>query len=218
MKNDEMFSSETVNQAVLDALTNKKTVLKSLRLAVHKKGDRRPGEITQEILNLDLYMRVRLLCLSDEDSTASTRVTNQILKLAGLSEEEAWEAARNNTWEEIFVGSMSEVLFGDDTVESMFFIATTKDKLDGAAVIAFPEFFKAFCEAHETTGVCVLPSSTEELLLIPETSDMFSYEDMAELVSSVNASGVTDPRIALDAVSYRYDSATNTFSIAAMAM
>lgn len=217
MKN-EMFANEALNKAILEALTNKKTVLTSLRLAVHKKGDRRPGEIVQEILNLDLFMRIRLQCLSDEDSTASTRVTAQLLELTGLTEEECWNAARSNTERELIIGSMSEILVGDDSMESIFFVATTKDKLDGASAIAYPELFRAFCKAHETSGVCILPSSTEELLLIPETPDMCSYKNMAELVSSVNASGVIDPRIALDPVSYRYDIATDTLSIAAKAM
>ena len=211
-------ANETVNDAVLEALLDREYVLSHLRLAVRKKSIEESDVITQTVLNVELFMRLRFECLSDDDSTASTRVTNQILNLAGISAEEAWEAARQNTAKELVVGSMSELLFGDDSLESMFYIATTKDKLDGAAAIAFPEMFKSFCEVHETSGVCILPSSTEELLLIPEAPDMFSYADMAELVSSVNASGVTDPRIALEPVSYRYDAITNTLSIAAMAM
>ena len=211
-------ANDTINSAVLAAVTDRDYVLSHLRLAVQRKSADVTDVITKQILNLELFMRLRVDSLCDENSTASTRVTPTILSLADISEDEAWEAATRNTERELVIGSMSELLFGDDSLESMFFIATTKDKLDGAAVIAFPEMFRAFCKAHETSGVCILPSSTEELLLIPETPDMFSYADMAELVASVNASGVTDPRIALEAVAYRYDTATNALSIAAMAM
>ena len=64
-------------------------------------------------------------------------------------------------------------------------------------------------------SVLILPSSTQELLIIPE-NDNVCYADFASMVDEVNRAEV-DPLIQLDPVVYRYDLESDSIKIVAEA-
>ncbi len=206
-------------------LTDPEYVKKHLRLYVQRRDTKQKDELKRHVLNLDLVMKVGIDFMESNDTTSNVVVSSNLLGLSGLSEDEAWEVAEQNTASESIVGSMSNILFGSDDMPSMFFIATTKNKdgrlsySNGGALLAIKKTFRDFCRNLGVDACAILPSSTQELLLIPENDDMpATYHDLANLVRDVNASGVTDPRIALDPVAYRYDLNTDSIEIAATAI
>lgn len=148
----------------------------------------------------------------------SVLITNSMMENYGITAEQlhqdALEAAPQNR--PPVIKGMGEVLAEmmggpvPDTSDFLY-VATTPDKVQGAAVIAYPGFME---DAAQKLGgdFAVLPSSVHEVLLVPDDgkTDMSAFKQM---VSQINSSEVL-PEDRLTDNAYHYDSVNKVFETA----
>lgn len=212
---------ERINEAVaqtpefdLDCLKDKEYVSRNLRVSVQKTSNDN-SLIKKPVLNIEAFLRIKAGSLGDGD-IGSIRVTDALLSMCGVSADDAWMWASINMEKTFNVRSMADVLgLPDDLFPNPFFVVTTEDGIDGASSLMFPEIFRNFCLTMDLDAVLILPSSTQEVLLIPENVGA-DYSEFAEMVDTVNRTEV-DPLIQLDPVVYRYDIESDDIQIVAEA-
>ena len=92
--------------------------------------------------------------------------------------------------------------------ELPMYVASNKERIHGAGVIAYPEFME---EAAKRLGgdFYVLPSSIHEVILIPDTPDVSALE-LQGIVQSVNVEQVAPEERLSDHI-YHYDSKEKLF-------
>ena len=156
---------------------------------------------------------------------ASILVTNNLMDRMGVSHEQLRADALENSPEirPVVIMGMNEVMkemidpevyemFGipDDAEETMY-VATVPDKNSGAGVIAYQDFMD---QAAERVGgdFFVLPSSINEILLVPDNGDM-TADALRDMVKDVNAKEVSPEERLSDNV-YHYDSKDHVFELA----
>ena len=210
--NDAMKSTPMFDVGVL---TNREYVLNHLFIAVQKRSTAENDLVKRSILNIDGVLRINVIC-PEIDGCGSLKVTGQILEMAGITEEEAWESALRNMVSTFTVRSLSEaigIMTGDN---DPFSVCTTDTGMNGAASLFFPEVFEVYCKRHNRKTCLILPSSTQEVLILDDerVPESFSYRDLANMVFEVNCAEV-DPVIQLDPVVYRYSMDTNAIEIVA---
>ena len=153
----------------------------------------------------------------------SVLVTNDILKVMGISEEQLFEAAEEIAPqnEPAIVTRLSEMLMNlmkvqgvpDECLppmeEEQLYVANNPSGFNGAGVLAYPGFLK---EQGERFGsFYVLPSSIHEVLILPDS--MATDKDpeiLKAMVMDVN-SGVLDPKDKLTDNIYHYDAESGIF-------
>ena len=164
----------------------------------------------------DMEIVYRLRVQDAEMGLASALVTNSMLGHYGITAEQlrqdAFASAVSHTPFEI--KTMAEVLnelMGAEIIpqdELPMYVASNKERIHGAGVIAYPEFMK---EASKRLGgdFYVLPSSIHEVILIPDTPDV-SVLELQGIVQSVNVEQVA-PEERLNDHIYHYDSKEKLF-------
>ena len=171
----------------------------------------------------DLAVVYRFVMESSEDGRASILVTNNLMDRMGVSHEQLRADALENSPEirPVVIMGMNEVMkemidpevyemFGipDDAEETMY-VATVPDKNSGAGVIAYQDFMD---QAAERVGGDLLPSSINEILLVPDNGDM-TADALRDMVKDVNAKEVSPEERLSDNV-YHYDSKDHVFELA----
>lgn len=164
----------------------------------------------------DMEIVYRLRVQDTEMGLASALVTNSMLGHYGITAEQlrqdAFASAVSHTPFEI--KTMAEVLnelMGAEIIpqdELPMYVASNKERIHGAGVIAYPEFME---EAAKRLGgdFYVLPSSIHEVILIPDTPDV-SVLELQGIVQSVNVEQVA-PEERLSNHIYHYDSKEKLF-------
>lgn len=164
----------------------------------------------------DMEIVYRLRVQDTETGLASALVTNSMLGHYGITAEQlrqdAFASAVSHTPFEI--KTMAEVLnelMGAEIIpqdELPMYVASNKERIHGAGVIAYPEFME---EAAKRLGgdFYVLPSSIHEVILIPDTPDVSALE-LQGIVQSVNVEQVA-PEERLSNHIYHYDSKEKLF-------
>lgn len=198
-------------------LTDRNYVLSHAGLSIVKKGNN--DLVKRPILNLEAIVRVEL---EFDDGKGFLKADKTYLESLGLSEDELWEAAYWNTADTIRIFTLGE-MFGlpmgamddpEDATSVPFYVCTTEGQTNGAVALCYPEVFKDFCELHQLEEVWLVPSSTEEILIVPNMDiDPFEF---AEMVDEINNSEV-DPLLQLEPVIYLYNCKSNTILVAAEA-
>ncbi len=196
-----------------NGLMAKDNILRNSYLCIQKQGDE--DIVKRKYLNLELYVRLKI-DLGREEACGSTKITSQILDKVGITEDELFEAAKANSFESSSIISMAEALGLMGIPEAMFddslmYVGRSSES-HGAALLAIPEAIHDFCEEKGYEQLILLPSSTEEILLVPaETGEPNMF---ANMVAEVNASEVEEV-LQLEPCCYLYDDVTQTVSIAA---
>jgi len=208
--NDVMRDMPTFDVGVLN---DREYVLEHLLISVQKQSTDEDDLVKRKILNIEGILRLDIGCSSSSEY-GSIKVTKQILEMVGVTEDEAWESAMRNMVTSFTIRSLSETLgfMVDDT--DPFSVCTTDNGMNGAASLAFPEVFEVYCRRHNKKACILLPSSTQEILILDDGVEGFSYRDLANMVFEVNAAEV-DPIIQLDPVVYRYSMDTKSIEIVA---
>ena len=85
---------------------------------------------------------------------------------------------------------------------SLMYIATNEDRMNGASVLAYPDFMETAVECLNGSFY-ILPSSIHEVILLPEKSG-FDVQELQMLVRHVNATEVA-PKERLSDHVYHYD-------------
>lgn len=152
------------------------------------------------------------------DGQASVLVTNQILESYGITQEQlqrdALEVVQKN--EPVTIKNMDEMMYeitdgfmgSIENPASPIWVATNESKFHGASVIAYPDFMEQAAEKLNDSFY-LLPSSTHEVLLIPDSFDLKAQE-LKEMVTVINASEVS-PEDRLTDNAYHYDSEFRVF-------
>ena len=164
----------------------------------------------------DMEIVYRLRVQDTEMGLASALVTNSMLGHYGITAEQlrqdAFASAVSHTPFEI--KTMAEVLnelMGAEIIpqdELPMYVASNKERIHGAGVIAYPEFME---EATKRLGgdFYVLPSSIHEVILMPDTPDVSALE-LQGIVQSVNVEQVAPEERLSDHI-YHYDSKEKLF-------
>lgn len=173
----------------------------------------------EEIEDLSLICRITLLMETD-GVNGSIRVTNDRLAEWGVTKEEVFKKAKENTLrdfppelyslENISKGSDMDENFlqeGKELPESAFpmYVLSNRQKDHGAAAVAFPQILERV-DGLFSEGCYLLPSSVHEFIVVPKSEDA-SPQELGRLVRGVNKSHVSKQEILSDRV-YEYDKET----------
>ncbi|SHI97178.1 hypothetical protein SAMN02745229_03916 [Butyrivibrio fibrisolvens DSM 3071] len=175
-------------------LTDRDFVLSHIRIGLQKASNEDLIKGASELEGIESYLYIG--GEMGEDGY-SIKVSASYLENASVSESEAWEQARKNTFADTQIESMAKVmseLMGvpyDEEMESEMpmYIITNRKKMKGASAICDRKHLAEFTEQHHTKKLLVLPSSVHEMIIIPYTDDM-DIEMFSDMVSQVNASEV----------------------------
>ena len=162
------------------------------------------------------------------DGLASVTVTNDMMRFWGISTEELYAVAHQNTVKRfpVCIESMRDTLLdtisdlnvcdteleGCDNVVPMY-VATNTTKLNGAAVVLYENQLREFAKCFGG-DYFLLSSSIHETLLIPVTDKTNALSDLKEMVVDVNKTCVTKEEFLSDSV-YRYFVAESCLKIVA---
>ncbi|MCD7745856.1 MAG: DUF5688 family protein [Lachnospiraceae bacterium] len=176
----------------------------------------------------DMALIYRVTVSSQEKGGASVVVTNELLNFYGITPEQLHQDALKNAAEKqpftiVTMESMVNKLMGLPEQDSAlpaeqgagdppgFYIATTLSGVNGAAVIAYPDFMEE--AAKKLQGdFFVLPSSIHEVLLLKDDG-VFGYRELEDIVSCVNVEVVLPEEKLTDKV-YHYDNTEKVFELA----
>jgi len=169
------------------------------------------GEENKELLQdiphmsyLDLAVVFYLLLSVDEKNQVSALIHNEHMEAWRTDVEELYHLASINTPKTLpaTLRNMSEVmteildlpegleLDDQDEMVSLHVLANQKG-LNGAITALYPGVLQQFAEKKQT-DLILLPSSTHEMLIVPDSEDM-DYEHLQLMVKSINESEV--PRV-----------------------
>ena len=145
---------------------------------------------------------------------ASVLITNQMLELYGITQEQlhqdALEMSQRN--EPVSIKNMDEMSDGFmgsiENPESALWVATNESRFNGASVMAYPDFMESAAQRLEG-GFYLLPSSIHETLLISDVFGMTAKE-LKEMVTQINAAEVRPEEKLTDNV-YHYDADAKVF-------
>ena len=169
---------------------------------------------------LDLQMVVRIIVAENEDGLQSAKVTQTLLNSWGISEDELFIKATENTEKEIRIGNMLDTLFGNKVQVSIdefepntnnddttMFVFTNKIGINRAGGFACKTALKKLADKFDS-GFYILPSSIHELLVIPmETDNKLTRFSFTEMVQEVNKNEVK-PEERLSDHCYYYNKVT----------
>lgn len=207
----DVLAKDTVSLGV-ERLTDWSYVRDHAYLSLQKRGTE--GVVKRPYLNLELVLRI-FLDLGDE--AGSVKVTGGLIDQLGVTEEEIWQAAESNTRSHITVRSMAEVL-GIDTEDEDQLYVVTAGMYGGAAALFCPEVFRKFCDDHGEAEAYILPSSVDEILVLPGSTvgRTITVDDLAKMVLTINEQQVA-PIMRLPAETFVYDAKSDSIEIAAVA-
>lgn len=172
----------------------------------------------------DVSFIVRIEVNSDTNGNATLKVDNNIIKALGISEEElfnqAWKSMKNlhpaivkdmvDTFKEMpdfpdFMLDMMEEHRGE------MFVLQTDNKLNAAAYGYDEDILNGVCEKLNSTKIYILPSSINEVIIIPGNR-VDNPDILPSIVSQVNNESVPYEEVLSDN-SYSYNAITHEFSL-----
>lgn len=170
----------------------------------------------------DMSLVYRMQIDQNENGTSSVMITNAMLENYGVTvdqlHQDAMDAAVINN--PATFRSMQEVLsdlmgMPADLMPPMdgpqMYVASVENSLNGAGVIAYPDFMNQVAE-QVGGDFFVLPSSVHEVLVVPDDGSIDRH-DLESMVREVNASEVL-PKDQLSDNVYHYDSQDQVFELA----
>lgn len=177
-----------------------------LRLCLQKKTDE--PIVKKEFFDMEQYVRV----LVDEEKYASFKVGPQMLKNFGVSEDELFNVAKENTRPLVKIESMASILmsmFGLSSEEALAFesgkplmiIVSNESKVNGASAICFTDVLKEIADKYEA-DLAILPSSIHEAILVP-IDEATNFRTLNAMVEQVNLTELR-PEEVLSDHAYRF--------------
>lgn len=121
------------------------------------------------------------------------KITEQLLNTANIPVELAWHFAEQNTYSEIKIESMEQVishLTDYDEFDSLpctnMWVASNPHRINGAAVVKNLEYIKEWAIRHgySDDGLILIFSSIHEAILLPAQS--ICLEEITEMINAVN--------------------------------
>lgn len=178
----------------IDQFSNRKFILAHMYVGIQKESDEEIEKKKCELKGLEsfLYIRDRI----ENGGGYSAKVNKHMLKLANLDADEAWERAKENSFAETEIQSLTSILSdlggmpyevaGTKTEFPELYIITNKCRFRGASAILDRKALKSFAKEQGVNELVVLPSSIHEMLILPYQGDM-DLNDLSVIVREVNA-------------------------------
>ena len=170
----------------------------------------------------DMSLVYRMQIDQNETDTSSVLITNEMLENYGITvdqlHQDAMDAAVINnpatfrSMQEVLsdlMGMPAEMMPPMDGPQ--MYVASVESSLNGAGVIAYPDFMNQVAE-QVGGDFFVLPSSVHEVLVVPDDGSIDRH-DLESMVREVNASEVL-PKDQLSDNVYHYDSQDKVFELA----
>lgn len=164
---------------------------------------------------LDLSIIYRWLVNEDEEGISSAVIHDSLAEELGLSEEELFELALDNTkrimtpairtiWEtmkEVFGAKGMPPIFEETPEDKKIYIISNSKNINGACSILYEEKLYELAEKIGT-DLYILPSSVHEVIAV--SSEIGTPEKLSEMVRKVNGTDVAEEEQLSDHV-YFYD-------------
>ena len=183
----------------------------------------------------DLAITYHIWANGNEESMGSITINNDLMEMYGIGVDTLHEQAMNNldkispmkfeSLQETMVGMMAS----DFAKEEGISIDEAKDLIRGSIPNAGPDVYCLSNESRANGAVYimredvqqmvaeklggdyyVLPSSIHETLIVPKSENM-PFQELQDMVQSVNATCVSEEEALSDGV-YQYDAKSHTFS------
>ena len=186
-------------------------------------GSDRNADMLEKVPHTDkenISMVYRLQLDSTENGAATVLITNAMMEQFGVTKEQLHADAMENAQEirpadfRTMAAVMAEMMgMPEEMMADMappMYVATNQDKVQGAAVMFYPDFMDQ--AAKELGGdIFILPSSVHEVLILPDDGNM-NAQELKEMVTSINASEVS-PEDRLTESVYHYDAQERIFEL-----
>lgn len=176
---------------------NKEFILNHLYIGLQKESIEELIKRNCDFEGIEAYLYVRRERYGNE--SYSVKLNKGIMEIAGISLEEAWKSAEENTNAETTIKSMACVMaevMGMDYDEEMgnmlptpFYVISNACKVKGASAVLNKERLVEFGQKYDTDRIIVLPSSVHEMLLVPYTEEI-SLDDFSAMVTEINEAEV----------------------------
>lgn len=188
-------------------------------------GSDRNADMLEKVPHTDkenISMVYRLQLDSTENGAATVLITNAMMEQFGVTKEQLHADAMENAQEirpadfRTMAAVMAEMMgMPEEMMADMappMYVATNQDKVQGAAVMFYPDFMDQ--AAKELGGdIFILPSSVHEVLILPDDGNM-NAQELKEMVTSINVSEVSPEDRLTDSV-YHYDAQERIFELGA---
>ena len=176
----------------IDQFSDKKFILSHMYVGIQKASNEEIEKKMCELEGLESFLFIR-----DRDENGgsySAKVNAQMLELINVSVDEAWERAKENTFAETEIQSITSLLFdlggmSNEETKSDFpelYVISNNCRFRGASAILDRIVLKAFAEEHGVNELVVLPSSIHEMMILTYRGDM-NLDDLSVIVKEVNA-------------------------------
>ena len=186
-------------------------------------GSDRNADMLEKVPHTDkenISMVYRLQLDSTENGAATVLITNAMMEQFGVTKEQLHADAMENAQEirpadfRTMAAVMAEMMgMPEEMMADMappMYVATNQDKVQGAAVMFYPDFMDQ--AAKELGGdIFILPSSVHVVLILPDDGNM-NAQELKEMVTSINASEVSPEDRLTDSV-YHYDAQERIFEL-----
>lgn len=204
--------SMRTQQFDVSLLSNAEWVKKNLRVAMQRKVDssvlRRDGRYPETVECLRIAFEQ-----GEDDSFGSILVKDGLLDVSGISVEEAWRVAEENTKKDFVMQNMSAVMeaFGhgealsdldfEAEMGSVMFIVSNARGIYGASSIlneeAIRERISGLARSYDR-AVCI-PSSVHESIIVPlERGEAYDVDEISSMIMQVNTTEVMEEEVLAD--------------------
>lgn len=172
---------------------------------------------TRGLVNIDyldmlilFYVRISVNPFAENKGFASIPVTREILSVADLDEDAAYELAVSNIEKQLTIRNMVDLLSDvsdiKDCLETpQMIICSNKDCINGAAVVLCDNLYIKLKGILNSDNIAIIPSSVEEVIALKYQTieDLIIFKNMVE---EVNRGVLTPEEILTDSV-YIYTAA-----------
>ncbi|MHC1722925.1 MAG: DUF5688 family protein [Aminipila sp.] len=180
------------------------------------------AEMNKELLEnvphsdyLDLALVYQVQLDIKDESNPTILVNNTLLESWKISKDKVHEYAEQNTSKllpyeiqsmEAIIGQMMGIqeedvhALKDEENSNVMYVLTNKKKINGAACLLYDDVLKTFAEKHNC-DFYMLPSSTHEVLLIPD-NNLVNSKELQAMVKEVNATEVAPDEVLSNNVYY----------------
>ena len=167
--------------------------------------------VSKQFLNLDIIIKLRVM--ADSDGICSIKITKFLLEIIGLSPDKAFTIAMNNSRKTVTIKTMADIIgTSDDISDCPMHVLSCNQGHGGASAIVFTDVLRNWCMANDLTEVFILPSSTEEMILVSENT--ITTDKLLEINKNITSS-IVNPVLSLDPAVYYYSTTSNIVTIAA---
>lgn len=161
----------------------------------------------RKIPETDLAVVYRIEVASNRDGFESVKVTNKMLDIWGIREEQLYQAALEQNMKKypFIIADAGQFLFRAEPVpeqypeemkEKRFYYLTNSNIVNGAATILYPDILKTIGDKFQG-NYFILPSSIHEVLLMKDDGEI-NVEELQSTVRSVNDESVPEGDILSD--------------------